>query len=363
MTTTISPSLGHGALMTQQGVGSAPGYDAIDVRRMFEGVATEGIISSGSYAVTQRAAGTNMSVDIAANVGSGARVQGDAVTVQGLYFVPPASAAINETIAAAHATLPRNDLVVLEIKDHQHDASGSNVAQTRVVTGTATSGAASTDALGVNGTPTLPASAIPLAVVNVPATDTAITNSQINDRRTVATLPDTFLTSPTNAAYRSVFEVMFRVPASVATGAGAYIPTGGAVTPSGANTTGAAQSLFVPSFSAINGKTAKLRWRGGFAINDVNPGTACSMDLRQVTATAGASGNHAITVAATAPTGATTALSGFAANATGSFTGTDFDVPGPGGGSVTFCPCLATAGAFAANSSLLVHAQLELRYV
>jgi hypothetical protein len=182
MTTTIGPALGHGP-WTQQGTGATPGYDAIDVRRLLQGVAAEGVISSGGYAVTQRGAGANLSVDIAASTGEGARVQGDAVTLQGLYYVPPASAVINETITAAHATLPRNDLVVLEIKDTQHDASGSSLAQTRVVAGTATAGAAQTDALGVNGTPTLPSSAIALAVVNVPATDTTITTSQIDDRR------------------------------------------------------------------------------------------------------------------------------------------------------------------------------------
>jgi hypothetical protein len=63
--------------------------------------------------------------------------------------VPPHSAVINETIAAADATNPRNDLVVLEIKDTQHDASGSNLAQTRVVTGTPNVSA--TQTYGVNG--------------------------------------------------------------------------------------------------------------------------------------------------------------------------------------------------------------------
>jgi hypothetical protein len=182
MTTTIGPALGHGP-WTQQGTGVAPGYDAIDVRRLLQGVAPEGVLSSGGFAVTQRAAGANLSVDIAASTGEGARVQGDAVTLQGLYYVAPHSAVINEAISTAHATLPRNDLVVLEIKDTTHDASGSNLAQTRVVTGTATAGAAQTDALGVNGTPALPASAIPLAVVNVPALDTAIATSQVDDRR------------------------------------------------------------------------------------------------------------------------------------------------------------------------------------
>lgn len=178
MTTTVGPALGQGAVMNQ-----ATSYDAISFRRAFEGIVAEGIISAGSFAVSQRAAGANLSVDIAASTGSGARIIGDAVTLQGPYYVAPHASVINETIATAHATLPRNDLVILEIKDTAHDASGSSLAQTRVVTGTATAGAAATDDLGVNGTPTLPASSIPLAVVNVPATDTAITDGQIDDRR------------------------------------------------------------------------------------------------------------------------------------------------------------------------------------
>ena len=59
-----------------------------------------------------------MSVDIAASTGDGARVQGDAVTFQGLYRIAAHTAVINEVITAAHATLPRNDLVVLEAEGH-----------------------------------------------------------------------------------------------------------------------------------------------------------------------------------------------------------------------------------------------------
>lgn len=179
MTTTISPSLGHGPL-TQQGTGTTPGYDAIDVRRLVSPGLQEGVLSSGSYMVTQRGAGANLSVDIAASTGDGALVQGDAVTAQGLYLVAPHSAVINETITTAHATLPRIDQVVLEIKDTQHDASGSNLAQTRVVAGTATGGATLDNRTGAAA---LPSSAVLLADVLVAATDTAISNAEIRDRR------------------------------------------------------------------------------------------------------------------------------------------------------------------------------------
>ena len=143
----------------------------------------EGVYAAGSYEVVQRAAGANMSVDVNANVhenGIGALVQGDTVVGQGLYVVPPHSAVINETISAAHATLPRVDIVVLEIQDNVHDATGGNLARTRVIAGTATSGATLDNRTGA---PALPANCLLLADVHIPATDTTIANSQIRDRR------------------------------------------------------------------------------------------------------------------------------------------------------------------------------------
>jgi len=143
----------------------------------------EGAYAAGSFEVTQRAAGVNMSVDIAATTaenGIAALVQGDAVTGQGLYAVAPHSAVINEAITAAHATLPRVDRVILEVLDTTHDASGSNLVRTRVVDGTATAGATLDN---LSGVASVPDSALLLADVHVPAADTTISNSQIRDRR------------------------------------------------------------------------------------------------------------------------------------------------------------------------------------
>lgn len=185
MTTNISPALGGAALFTQAGRGTSPGYDAIDRRRAYGGPLQEGVMAATSFEVVQRAAGANLSVDITANAadaGSGvaAYVQGDAVTGQGLYAVPAHTAVINEAIAAAHATLPRVDIVVLEVLDNTHDASGSNLSRVRVITGTASSGATLDNRTGAAS---LPSSCLLLADVHVPATDTTISNSQIRDRR------------------------------------------------------------------------------------------------------------------------------------------------------------------------------------
>ena len=184
MATTISPSLGAAPSFLQGGVGASPGYSAIDVRRpLFATGMQEGVIDSGSYEVTERGAGANLSVDIAASSGSGAVVQGDSVTAQGLYYVPPHSATINEAIATADATNPRIDSVILEILDDTHAGGGSNLARVRVLTGTPTAGATLDN---LNGASSVPGSALLLARILVPASDTTISNSQIRDRRTWA---------------------------------------------------------------------------------------------------------------------------------------------------------------------------------
>ena len=189
-TVAVTPTLGSAPVTLQAG-----NYSAIDDRRFWGAGVREGVISGGSYQVIQRAAGANMTVDVAASVGSGAVVQGDSVTAQGNYFVPPTAANINVTIAAADATNPRNDLVVLEVKDDQHDAGGLNQARVRVITGTANASAAATDAPGANGTPALPSSCLLLAVVRVTAGATSVTTAMINDRRPWAGGVPTYETS------------------------------------------------------------------------------------------------------------------------------------------------------------------------
>lgn len=180
-TATITPTLGAAPVTLQAG-----NYSAIDDRRFWSATLQEGVLSGGSYQVIQRAAGANMTVDVASSVGNGAIVQGDSVTAQGIYFVPPTAANVNVDIAAADATNPRNDLVVLEVKDDQHDAGGLNLARVRVITGTANASAAIGNAPGANGTPALPSSCLLLGLVRVAAGATSVATAAISDRRAVA---------------------------------------------------------------------------------------------------------------------------------------------------------------------------------
>lgn len=206
-TATITPTLGAAPVTLQAG-----NYSAIDDRRYWGAGLGEGYLSTGSYQVIQRAAGANMTVDVASSVGEGAVVQGDSVTGQGRYFVPQTPSNVNVDIAAADATNPRNDLVVLEVKDDQHDAGGLNLARVRVITGTPNASAALTDAFGANGTPALPSSCMPLAVVRVAAGATSIATAAISDRRTAARpfallgrtiATNNFATSSTHTTYQA----------------------------------------------------------------------------------------------------------------------------------------------------------------
>lgn len=162
----------------------------IDLRRALTAGLQEGVYAAGSCEVTQRGAGANMSVDLAMSThenGIAALVQGDSVTGQALYSVPPHSAVINETISAAHATLPRVDAVIIEIQDNVHDASGANIIRTRVVAGTATSGATLDNARdGSHGGAAIPSNALHVADVLVAGAAGSITNSVIRDRRKFA---------------------------------------------------------------------------------------------------------------------------------------------------------------------------------
>lgn len=173
---TIAPSLGH-SLVTAQGM--AGGYDAIDDRSFWGVALQEGAVGATDFMVVERGAGATMTVDVGCNTGS-VVVQGDTVTGQGLYVVRAHTAVANLDIATAHATNPRIDSVVVQVDDDEHDAGGNTRARVMVLTGTATGGATLDNRTGA---PALPSSALLLADVLVPATDTTISNSQIRDRR------------------------------------------------------------------------------------------------------------------------------------------------------------------------------------
>jgi len=156
------------------GAGSAP-YSARLTRQLVANVFTEGILGAGSFEVTERGAGANFTVDVAAGV---AVVQGDDESNQGKYLAI-STATENVTVPAAPGSNSRYDLVVLQINDPQAGGDAGDDATLEVVAGTAD--AAPTP-------PTLPDSALLLATLLVTSSHVSIEDSDITDGRVLTTL-------------------------------------------------------------------------------------------------------------------------------------------------------------------------------
>ena len=92
-------------------------------------------------------------------------------TPQGPYWVA-IPAAETHTLTAADATNPRKDIVTLRVYDHDEDASGLRLARTEYTAGTPNASPAE---------PTVPAGAIRLATIDVPASPGAavVTNNAL----------------------------------------------------------------------------------------------------------------------------------------------------------------------------------------
>lgn len=147
--------------------------NADDFRGLIEAlVPTEGVLASGDLAVT--ANGTpNMSVNAAAGA---AIIKGDDTpATQGSYFVRN-DATVNLAIAAADATNPRKDLIILQVRDSFYSGSDDD-ARLAVVTGTPAASPAE---------PALPNNSLKLAVITVAAAATSITSGAITDSRSSA---------------------------------------------------------------------------------------------------------------------------------------------------------------------------------
>ena len=155
-------------------------FDAKDVRLAAIGNALPGLFASGHLAVTQRAAGANMSVDVGAGQ---CFVDPGAVAYQGPYVVRN-DASFNTLSdggyawTAADATNPRIDLLCIEVADT--DFSGSYTGwKLRIVDGTPNAGA--THQLEAAYWPAVPTGCVPIAAIRIPASDTTIGTAEITN--------------------------------------------------------------------------------------------------------------------------------------------------------------------------------------
>lgn len=152
-------------------------FPALNDRQSFAALlGSEGVVDAttgaGDLRVTERAAGANMSVDVSSGRGW---VLGDSAAFQG-YYVVANDATVNLAVAASDATNPRKDIVIANARDGFYGGT-DNDWKLQVVTG---SPAASPTE------PALPDTALKLAVVDVAAGATSITNANITDTRTQA---------------------------------------------------------------------------------------------------------------------------------------------------------------------------------
>jgi hypothetical protein len=149
-------------------------YAAVATRQMYDVMyAGEGVINLGLQ-VTQRGAGANMTVDVAAG---SCVIAGDDAAGQGKYLCVNDAGALSVVVPAAPVSGTRIHRVIARIKDKLH--SGSWTTYEWTIELLADTG---------SGTPALPASAIPLARVTVTAGQVAVVNANITDDRISAPL-------------------------------------------------------------------------------------------------------------------------------------------------------------------------------
>jgi hypothetical protein len=147
-------------------------YSASEFRDVMETFPGTGALNDGDLKVTQRGAGANMSVDVAA----GQCVIPNAVASRGKYLCR-STAVENVTIAAAPGVgNSRIDLITAKVLDTEY-GDGSNSWQIVAITGTAG---------GSPSAPALPAGSILLATIAVGSGVASISNANITDGRAYA---------------------------------------------------------------------------------------------------------------------------------------------------------------------------------
>ena len=150
-------------------------HNAQDYRTILSSLLCAGVAGPAALAVSERAGTPNMSVDVAAG---GAFIASTRSAAQGTYHAYN-DAVINTAIAAADATNPRIDRILLQVRDEAQDgALTQNDARIFVEQGTPA-------AVPVAPTVTID-DYIELAQVTVPASASSITNSNISDTRPLA---------------------------------------------------------------------------------------------------------------------------------------------------------------------------------
>lgn len=123
----------------------------------------------GELQVTERAAGANMSVDVASG---NAFIEGTESGWQGMYHVS-ADATENLVVAASDPTDARIDIVVATVRDSAYSGANDDWIL-QVITGTPSPAPVA---------PTVPDNSLLLATINIPAGSTTVDSGDITDER------------------------------------------------------------------------------------------------------------------------------------------------------------------------------------
>ena len=159
--------------MQSTGGDAAIQYSGLELRNIISGlVRAEGVLQNG-FAVTQRGAGANFSVDVASGF---AVVNGDDVAGQGIYLIR-SDATTNVATPGAPASGTRVHRLVAQIRDKFHNGAYSTYEFTLDLlqdTG--------------SGTPATPNSALNLARISIAAAQANVSNANITNDRIDASL-------------------------------------------------------------------------------------------------------------------------------------------------------------------------------
>lgn len=153
---------------------TAISYSAQDFRSVIAALTPNtGVVRATDLQVSQRAAGANLSVDVASGR---ALIAGGSIANQGTY-VAYSDAVTNVSISTPNATNPRIDIIVAQIHDKQADGGTSYGWTLTAIAGTPAVSPA---------VPATPVSAIKLAEVAVGAAAASIVTANITDRRVLS---------------------------------------------------------------------------------------------------------------------------------------------------------------------------------
>ena len=148
-------------------------YSATQDRQLIDALWSAGVVGVSDLIVSQRGAGANMSVDVAAG---SAVVAGTDTTGQGKYLCK-SDAVVNVSLATAPSTgQTRIDLIIAQVRDSDAIGGANNDWQIVAVTGTAAT-------TGTQVAPATPASSLVLAQITVGPVVTTIVNANITDER------------------------------------------------------------------------------------------------------------------------------------------------------------------------------------